>query len=285
MANLEDSASTVTVSSEYSGSYLKANAYDNNAGTDWISASDGVNSWIQFEWSSPVTIREVELRAWSGNYWGYPRFTFADASYSDGAVLISAGSTVIFAFLHPVTTTSIRIGITSDYPVQANQGFTEVNIRDTYTTEPDTDLSKPDHLVPSSTIDYNYRKWLMFDGNTANDWESNNDGANSYIQWEWNSDVQVSSVQLRNGTRSGASWGTPRFTFDDATYQDGGEAVSSDGFTTYNLTPKTTATLKVSVASGGSGGYRGFAETVVTGDVTPPGEGGGGNPWNAYAQQ
>jgi hypothetical protein len=269
MANLEDSVSSVTVSSEFSGSYVKEYAYDNNTGTDWVSASEGVDSWIQFEWSSPITIREIDLRAWGGNYWGFPRFTFADASYSDGAVAIAQGNTVTYVFLHPVTTTSVRIGMTSNYPVQANQGLTEVNIRDTYTTTPTTDITRPDHLVPSSTIDYNHHKWLMFDGNTSNDWEANNDGANSWIRWEWNSDVQVSSVQLRNGTQSGASWGTPRFTYDDATYEDGGEAVSSDGFTTYNLTPKTTATLRVSVASGGSGGYRGFAEAILTGQVNP----------------
>lgn len=274
MTELRGSA-TLTASSEYNGSYVKGNAVDGNNATEWASLGDGAASWIQFTWGSPVTIREIRLLSRTSDPWGNPRFTFADATYSDGSVHLAANEDRTYVMIHPVTTTSLRVGVAAQsIATGANTGFREVYISDSYTTTPTTDVTKPDHLVASSvyTNDYgNYGKWFVIDGNTSTQWVTNGDGAAAYMTWEYLTAVYVQSIQLRDRSTGIERWGTPRFTFSDASTQDGGGDVDNAGFTTYTLaTPKTTTSLKVSIASGGSGANRGLAEAVITGNVTPP---------------
>jgi hypothetical protein len=273
MAHLEDSVSSTTASSEFSGSYVKENAYDDSLATEWASAGDGASAWIQFNWAAPVTIREVYLTNRVGDVWGHPRFTFSDATYSDGGVPLLQGQDIVYALPHPVATTSLRISIAPDSPTSGtNTGFKEVEIRDTYTVTPSTDLTYPDHLDVSSTYPPSggdYRRWRAVDGNIANAWASNGDGTGAWIQWEWLSSISIETIQLRD--RATDRWGTPRFTFSDASTQDGGEAISDAGYTTYTFSPaKTTTSIRVTVLSGGSGSNRGIMEAILTGNVTPP---------------
>ena len=108
MANLEDTA-TITVSSQYSASYDKAYACDNNTGTEWASAGDGANSWIQFTWGTPVTIREIRFVNRPGDPWGIVRLTFSDGAYTDVWTWMEGGADFVYPLLHPVTTTSVRM--------------------------------------------------------------------------------------------------------------------------------------------------------------------------------
>ena len=267
MATLEDTA-TITVSSEYNASYLKANAADDNLLTQWASASEAANAWIQFNWASPVTIYEIELWPRPADNWGHPRFTFSDSSYSDGAANCLANSDVVYVLPHPITTTSLRISVAPDSSASLNTGFKEVEIRDSYTTPPSTDLTKPDHLDVSSTYSLTFPRWKAIDGITTDGWASLGDVANAWIQWTWLQSVRIDSIQLYD--RPTDRWGTPRFTFADSSTQDGGVAISNLGYTTYTMsTPVTTTSVKITVLSGGSGNNRGIAEAILTGLVNP----------------
>jgi hypothetical protein len=276
MSELRGSA-TLTASSEYSGSFLKGNAVDGNTSTNWASASQGASSYLTFTWGSSVTLREIRLICRPSDAWSFPRFTFADATYADGYTHLAADADVTYVLRKPVTTTSVKIGIAPQSYSGSNCGFKEVYINDAYTVAPSsTDLTIPEWLTVSSAYSSDYANWgkqRVIDGNTATDWAVNGDGSAAWIQWNWNSNVRVDSVQLRD--RGADRWGTPRFTFDDASTQDGSGAISNSGFTTYTLTPKTTKTLKVSIASGGSGSNRGLAEAVITGALNPSGGGAG----------
>lgn len=276
MSELRGSA-TVSVSGEYSGSYTKDKAVDANLSTEWVSGiNQGNNAWIQFDWGSPVTIREMNLYNRSGLPWGVPRFTFSDATYIDGLVPLTASlSNYLYVLQAPKSTTSVRISVSSDGGVNAHSdpGFREVYINDAYTTPPSTtDLTIADQLVADSIYDGNYIPYYAIDGNTATEWAALNTGSSAYLQFTWLNTVRVDSVQLRDRSAgSGTAWGTPRFTFSDSSYQDGGGAVSNSGYTTYNLTPKLTTSLKIGIASGGSGLARGLAEVIITGSRSPSG--------------
>jgi len=279
MSELRGSA-TLTVSGEYDGSYLKANAVDGNTSTEWACSSQGSAAWIQFDWGSPVTIREIRLLARPGDVWGIPKFTFSDASYAAGIPPLNAAGDVTYVLLCPKTTTSLRISVETDqisgYATAAgsNTGFKEIYINDAYSgTPPSTDLTVPSYLSAiGSTVAYS--KWLVLDGNTGNEWASNSAGSGAWIQWNYTAAVYIESIQLRDRS-GGERWGYPRFTFDDASYEDGGVVVGQGGYTTYTLAiPKTSTSLRVSIASGSSGSNIGLAEAIVTGNVTPPGGGG-----------
>lgn len=272
MTELRGSA-TLTASSEFSGSFLKGNAVDANLATDWASASEGAASWITFTWGAPVTIREIRHLARAGDAWGYPRYTFANATYTELYTHLAAGGDVTYVLRKPVTTTSVKVGVApQSLATGTNTGAIEIYISDTYGTPPSTtDLTIPEWLTVSSVYNSDYGgfgKQRVIDGNAANEWASAGDGAAAWIQWNWNSNVRIDSIQLRD--RAGAErWGTPLFTFSDATTQTGGGAIDNTGFTTYTLTPKTTTSVKVSIASGSSGSNIGLAEAVLTGALSP----------------
>lgn len=273
MAELRGSA-TLTVSSEFNGSFLKANAVDGNTSTDWASASEGSASWIQFTWVSTVTIREIRLLCRTTDNWGTPRFTFSDSTYVDGWTPSSTSATdVTYSLLFPKDTTSLRISVATDQAkagTNVNPGFREVYISDTWTTTPTTDLTKPSQLTASASFNASFSKWNAIDGTTGAEWASSGDGSAAWIQFTYSQSVSVESIQLQDRTGTSDRWGTPRFTFSDSSTQDGGGAVSNTGYTTYTLTPVTTTSVRITILSGGTGNNRGLAEAILTGQVFLP---------------
>src|SRR3972149_3563645 len=272
MYNLEDTA-TISVSSTYSG-YSSADAIDDDTVTEWKSNDTGSNGWIRFNWASDVTIREIRLaRKSSGGYsgWGYPRFTFADGTYIMGCYVVGT-PTVTYRLNSAVTTSSLTISIElADSGVQTGLAEVEINDDFTATATPtpgggSTNLACADQIrvsgvYPDATP---YHKFRAIDGNTSTAWASNNDGANSWIEFTWLQPVTISQIKLQRHT---TPWGVPRFTFSDGSFVDGGGDPSSSSLTTYEITPKATFKLRISIASGGSGSGRGFKEIQVFGDT------------------
>ena len=260
MTELRRSA-TITVSSEYSGSYVKANAVDGNTGTSWASFEEGASSWIKFTWASPVTIREIRIINRVDQY-GYPRFTFDDDSYISWNTNLITNATRTFVMPSPVTTTSVKISV-SGGTTGLNTGFVEVYINDAYSNDPPTTLTdSPDMvLTASSAYSAEYSKEYALDA-TAFEWACFNDSSAAWIQFTWPTAVTFASVQLWD--RSGVDrWGTPKFIFDDASVQNGGEAVSNAGFTTYTLTPKSSTSIRIGVLSGSNGANIGLRQVVL----------------------
>jgi len=271
MYDLEDTA-TISVSSTYSG-YSSADAIDDDTVTEWKSNDTGSNGWIRFNWASDVTIREIRLsRKSSGGYsgWGYPRFTFADGTYIMGCYVVGT-PTVTYRLNTPVTTSSLKISIElADSAVQT--GLAEVEINDDFTaTATPTPGGGSTNLACADQIDVSgiypdvtpYHQFRAIDGNTSTAWASNNDGANSWIEFIWRQPVTISQIKLQRHT---TPWGVPRFTFSDGSFVDVGGDPSDSSLTTYDITPKATFTLRISIASGGSGSGRGFKEIQVFGD-------------------
>lgn len=264
MSELRDTA-TVTTSSNYSGDYVGAKAVDGDPYTSWSSASEGNAAWIQFTWPEPVTLREITLYARSEN-WGNVRVTFADASYMDLPAAL-AETPKVLPLRRPVTTTSVRISVAphSAYTTGNNSGFREVYLNDAYTTPPSNcDFTWPDFLTASSELDSNdWRLYRVLDQDLYQCWCCNAEGANAWVQWNYTLPVTIEFIKVRDRWGSNDVWGIPRFTFDDATYQDGTVVASKDGYTTYWITPKSTTTLRISVASGSSGNYIGLSEVRI----------------------
>ena len=117
---------------------------------------------------------------------------------------------------------------------------------------------------------------------TSAAWKSN-DGASSWIRFTWGAAKRIVAVSLMNPYDT-TRWGTPRFTFDDATFQDGsGDVATPDSYqvtteypvgaqrSTYWLaTPKVTTYVQVGIASGGTGTNRGLSEVWVIEEAVPP---------------
>jgi hypothetical protein len=116
---------------------------------------------------------------------------------------------------------------------------------------------------------------------TAAEWQSTS-GAAAWIRCTFGSAKRIVAIILE-GSRNGTAWGTPRFTFDDASSQDGAVAVSAPALaatTEYPVggnrqiywlaTPKVSTYVDVSIASGGSGTNRGLSEAWIIEEAVPP---------------
>lgn len=116
---------------------------------------------------------------------------------------------------------------------------------------------------------------------TAAEWQSV-DGAGAWVQFTWGTAKRIVAVVLEGSRLAYTSWGVPRFTFDDASVQDGtvpvpqprGVAatevpVGTDRVVYWLSTPKVSTSVRVSIAGGGSDTYRGFAEAWVIEEVVP----------------
>ena len=261
-------SATLTSSACYLDNVVE-NIVDDNLGTLFVDDGHSRTAWVKFDWSSPVTIREIRLRSVNG--WGRPVFTFSDDTYTKGYVLCGASGDCTYVLLHPKTTSSLKIGInSSNWSPVGGSGWpdlSEVNISSAYTVAPSTDLTQPDHLIPSSFYpEASSGPWWAIDGNSATGWCTNNEGGTAYLLFEYNSAVRVDEVKIK--AAGWVEWGIPRFVFDDATYQDGSEMPSMAGFTTYTLTPKTTTSLKIfRVPSTGGTSWQGLVDVVITGSV------------------
>jgi hypothetical protein len=124
---IEDYASSVVVSSQFSTDYRKEYAYDDNTTNEWATAGNGVNSWIAFFYSTTVHIESVQLLdRFDADEWGVPRFTFSDGTYQDGTVAVSdTGYTTYTLGYKP--TMAITISIVSGGYAN-NRGLAEIVI-------------------------------------------------------------------------------------------------------------------------------------------------------------
>lgn len=84
----------LSVSSQYSASYPPTNAVDGNNGTDWATAGQTSNAWIQLNFTAPVTVDYVILRdrANTTDYITTSQLTFSDGSIVDVGSLPNNGA-------------------------------------------------------------------------------------------------------------------------------------------------------------------------------------------------
>jgi hypothetical protein len=98
----------------------------------------------------------------------------------------------------------------------------------------------------------------------TNEWQSTSDSG-AWIRFTWGTAKRIVAILLE-GSANGTSWGLPRFTFDDASQQDGSPTVpaanaayQSSEYPVGGLrqvywlaTPKVSTYVDISIASGGS---------------------------------
>jgi hypothetical protein len=117
---------------------------------------------------------------------------------------------------------------------------------------------------------------------TALEWQSTS-GASAWIRFTWTNPKRIVAIVLE-GSANGTFWGKPRFTFDDATSQDGTVdvpaastfaqdsqiPVGSQRQVYWLATPKDTTYVQVSNApTSGSGTNRGFSEVWIVEEIIP----------------
>jgi len=71
------------------GSYVTANAFDNNNGTEWRSTDTATPHWIQYQFSSELSIKWFKIRGSSNPNYSPKNFTFSGSSNGSDWTLIA----------------------------------------------------------------------------------------------------------------------------------------------------------------------------------------------------
>ena len=122
----------------------------------------------------------------------------------------------------------------------------------------DTEEGSTDENFVSSEYSGSYIAENAIDGNVGTAWASAGDGANSWIQINFDRTVLLDRLVLFDRSATD-QWGAGQIEFSDTSTQ-AFSAPSATG-TTYQISPaKSTTSIKLTITSGGAGNNRGFKE-------------------------
>ncbi|HLP67180.1 MAG TPA: discoidin domain-containing protein [Rhizobium sp.] len=172
------SGGTAIASSEFSGTYAAAYAFDASSANFWVSAGGMPGAWIGYDFGAPTVVKEIKLlprpslpneAPWSGyaDYWDGAAWQVAwwlePGAWADG---------VTKTLRQPATGSRWRVRVVYS-STGSNPGFAEVKMR---TSPGGADQCSGGNPISSPSYSSGYYPTNGYDGNTATEWAAINGG-------------------------------------------------------------------------------------------------------------
>jgi hypothetical protein len=222
------SGGTAIASSEFSGSFVAANAFDGNTGTEWASITgQGVNGWIGKDWGVATSVEEVSITTRASDASNNPTVFAVEKFNNTSGLWEVAWYDVMGAYLGGETVVSTRADVKSAWRVRitassaaSTTGYSDVELR---ATNGGADQTSGGRALCHGNFSGSFPASNAFDGTTSEWVDTNGKRAGAWIGYRWTGSlVTVAEVALtaRNSPadNAGTAFSIDQFDFTTGTW-------------------------------------------------------------------